>query len=84
MLDFVGTRLARFKCPTVVEIVGDLPHSVTGKVSKGSPAPVSKGDVALSARVILIGKPGCHLCDVAREVVETVRARPTTNGSSCR
>jgi long-chain acyl-CoA synthetase len=35
VLDFVGTRLARFKCPTVVEVVGDLPHSVTGKVSKG-------------------------------------------------
>ena len=35
VLDFVGTRLARFKCPTVVEIVGDPPHSVTGKVSKG-------------------------------------------------
>ena len=33
VLDFVGTRLARFKCPTVV-IVGDLPHSVTGKVSR--------------------------------------------------
>ena len=25
-------------------------------------------------RVELIGKPGCHLCDVAREVVETVCA----------
>ncbi len=24
--------------------------------------------------VTLIGKPGCHLCDVAREVVETVVA----------
>jgi len=27
--------LARFKCPTVVEIVASLPHSATGKVSKG-------------------------------------------------
>jgi len=27
--------LARFKCPTVVEIVQDLPHSAIGKVSKG-------------------------------------------------
>ena len=26
------------------------------------------------ARVELIGKPGCHLCDVARDVVETVCA----------
>ena len=27
-----------------------------------------------SARVVLVGKPGCHLCDVAREVVERVGA----------
>ena len=26
------------------------------------------------ARVTLIGKPGCHLCDVARQVVEHVCA----------
>lgn len=26
------------------------------------------------ARVTLYGKPGCHLCDVAREVVEVVCA----------
>ena len=26
--------LARFKCPTAVEFVGELPHSATGKVSK--------------------------------------------------
>lgn len=28
----------------------------------------------MSARVTLIGKPGCHLCDVARTVVEMVCA----------
>jgi long-chain acyl-CoA synthetase len=27
--------LARFKCPTAVEVVEELPHSATGKVSKG-------------------------------------------------
>jgi long-chain acyl-CoA synthetase len=27
--------LARFKCPTVVEFVDELPHTATGKVSKG-------------------------------------------------
>jgi long-chain acyl-CoA synthetase len=27
--------LARFKCPTAVEFVPELPHSATGKVSKG-------------------------------------------------
>lgn len=26
------------------------------------------------ARITLIGKDGCHLCDVAREVIETVVA----------
>ncbi|MFN8128491.1 MAG: AMP-binding protein [Candidatus Nanopelagicales bacterium] len=35
VLEFARSRLARFKCPTIVEIVEDLPHSVTGKVSKG-------------------------------------------------
>ena len=24
------------------------------------------------ARVVLVGKPGCHLCDIAREVVAAV------------
>ena len=28
----------------------------------------------MTARVVLVGKPGCHLCDVAREVVEIVCA----------
>ncbi|MGZ4631281.1 MAG: AMP-binding enzyme, partial [Actinomycetes bacterium] len=27
--------LARFKRPTVIELVEELPHSVTGKVAKG-------------------------------------------------
>lgn len=33
----------------------------------------------MSARVILVGKPGCHLCDVAREVVELVCAQTGTD-----
>jgi hypothetical protein len=28
----------------------------------------------MSARVLLVGKPNCHLCDVAKQVVETVCA----------
>ena len=28
----------------------------------------------MSPRVLLVGKPGCHLCDVARQVVEIVCA----------
>ena len=31
-----GARLARFKQPTRVEVVEELPHTVTGKVRKGS------------------------------------------------
>ena len=27
-------NLARFKCPSVIELTGDLPHSATGKVRK--------------------------------------------------
>jgi long-chain acyl-CoA synthetase len=35
VLEHVGTRLARFKWPTIVEIVDALPHSTAGKVAKG-------------------------------------------------
>jgi long-chain acyl-CoA synthetase len=35
LIDYAAARLARFKCPTVVEFVDTLPHSLTGKVSKG-------------------------------------------------
>jgi long-chain acyl-CoA synthetase len=35
LIDHAAARLARFKCPTVVEFVDTLPHSLTGKVSKG-------------------------------------------------
>jgi hypothetical protein len=36
---------------------------------------VSLGEVdsaAAKARVVLVGKPGCHLCDTARDVVRSV------------
>lgn len=32
LLSDVGSRLARFKCPTSIEIVDELPHLLTGKV----------------------------------------------------
>jgi long-chain acyl-CoA synthetase len=35
LIDHAAARLARFKCPTVVEFVEELPHSLTGKVAKG-------------------------------------------------
>ena len=31
-------RLARFKCPTIIDVVETLPHSSTGKIAKGSAA----------------------------------------------
>ena len=36
VIDFAGTKLARFKCPTIVEFVEALPHSATGKVAKST------------------------------------------------
>jgi len=35
VIEHAAARLARFKCPTSVEIVDELPHSATGKVAKG-------------------------------------------------
>jgi long-chain acyl-CoA synthetase len=35
VLEYAGTRLARFKCPVEMQVVDHLPHSVTGKVAKG-------------------------------------------------
>ena len=36
VIDHCARSLARFKCPTAVEVVGSLPHTATGKVSKGA------------------------------------------------
>ncbi len=36
ILDYAQGHLARFKAPTIVEVVDALPHSVTGKIIKGS------------------------------------------------
>jgi len=35
VIEHCAVALARFKCPTAVEVVGSLPHTATGKVSKG-------------------------------------------------
>lgn len=35
ILEHCRTRLARFKCPTIVEIVPELPHTAAGKVARG-------------------------------------------------
>jgi len=33
--DYCASRLARFKLPTTIRIVSELPHSATGKIAKG-------------------------------------------------
>lgn len=33
-------------------------------------------------RITLIGKPGCHLCDDARDVIERVRAELASDASA--
>jgi long-chain acyl-CoA synthetase len=35
VISHAAGRLARFKCPTTVELVDELPHSLIGKVAKG-------------------------------------------------
>jgi long-chain acyl-CoA synthetase len=35
LIDYAASRLARFKCPTAVELVDELPHSLVGKVARG-------------------------------------------------
>jgi long-chain acyl-CoA synthetase len=47
VLAHAATRLARFKRPTVVEVVDSLPHSATGKVAKGR---LRSGDVRSEGR----------------------------------
>jgi long-chain acyl-CoA synthetase len=39
IIEHAAARLARFKCPTSVELVDELPHSATGKVAKGKLRP---------------------------------------------
>ncbi len=72
-----AARLARFKRPKEIEIVDDLPHSLTGKVARGRLQRERVGEERLvtdaaAVRITLLGKPGCHLCDDARVVIERV------------
>ena len=66
--------LARFKCPTAVEFVAALPHTATGKVSKGRLRELAGADALAprrprSAEVVLVTRAGCHLCEQAAPVV---------------
>lgn len=64
------------RCHLVVSESGDvgddLPDQMSGQVA-GHLTSREDGDAA-DVRVLLIGKPGCHLCDDAREVVAEVCA----------
>jgi long-chain acyl-CoA synthetase len=35
LIDYAAGRIARFKCPTAIEFVEELPHSLAGKVARG-------------------------------------------------
>ena len=75
-------RLARFKQPSVIHVVDELPYTVTGKVQKGRLRATERrralGPAGVTARdtpaITLYAKPGCHLCEDAREVIERVCA----------
>ena len=36
VIEFARSRIARFKCPSIVEFVDSLPHSGSGKINKGA------------------------------------------------
>ncbi len=66
--------------PSIVEIVADLPRSVTGKLARGRLRDRESARRGTSLRgqdradhtVTLLSKPGCHLCDDARVVIAAV------------
>ena len=76
-------RLARFKRPTRIEVVDELPLHRHRQGPEGPAARLERrralgllrvnGD-PVTAAVTLVPGPGCHLCDDAREVVERVCA----------
>ena len=65
-------RLAAFKRPTRIEVVDELPTTLAGRVRKGELRQLERrralgmlGVTAQAApRVIMYGRPGCHLCEV--------------------
>jgi Glutaredoxin-like domain (DUF836) len=44
------------------------------EMSGDATAPQVRGGDASTARITLVGKPGCHLCDEARAVIASVAA----------
>jgi long-chain acyl-CoA synthetase len=68
LIAWCARSLARFKCPTEVEIVDELPHSATGKIRKAGLR------VRPERRVTLLSRVDCHLCDVARADLRRITA----------
>ena len=64
------------RCRLVVSESGDvgddLPDQMSGQVAGHLTGRAEGGSAGV--RVLLIGKPGCHLCDDAREVVAGICA----------
>ncbi|NQU37436.1 MAG: AMP-binding protein [Actinobacteria bacterium] len=58
ILEYAQGHLARFKSPTIVEVVGALPHSVTGKIIKNSLRDPAIDPRSISDITEAIGKSG--------------------------
>ena len=91
LLAHCARNLARFKCPTAVEFVDALPHSAIGKVRKTQLRPGRPGGadrtarrypMSSDARLTLITRPGCHLCEDAKAALDRVAAVTGDRGSS--
>jgi glutaredoxin len=70
LLRYCEQRLARFKCPTAVEFVTELPRSAIAKVRRAA----LRQDGPM-ARLTLITRPGCHLCEEAVEAIRRIDAQ---------
>ena len=52
VLQYAQQHLARFKAPTIVEVVRQLPHSVTGKIMKsGLKEPAADASRSLTSAI---------------------------------
>ncbi|MEJ7705376.1 MAG: hypothetical protein WKF47_17845 [Geodermatophilaceae bacterium] len=71
LMDYCRRSLARFKSPSAVTFVAELPHSVTGKVSR---ARLRELGLDVTRTVTLLTRKGCHLCDEARPALAAICA----------
>lgn len=61
--------LVRFKCPSTVEFVTELPHSAAGKVLTGQ---LRAQATERGPRVTVLSTRGCHLCERAGAAVARI------------